>query len=237
VPEAPTATALTSAIQVSESSAVEIGEQLIATYIDVDGDALVSVTINSVCGTAVSAPTSVTFNQVMPPAAENDTVWAVSGSATLTATGSDLTWYDAAIGGNIIGAGTSFTTPVLTSDSTYYVGDAVIYNGDIYQTGKPDNGTSTEGSNFTGNQSLFFTVQSELELVSVKVYARGGKEREFELKDNQGNLLESDSIIIPDGESRINLNWNIPIGADYEYYAPTATVNLSTNLAGVNYPY
>ena len=72
VPEAPTATALTSAIQVSESSAVEIGEQLIATYIDVDGDALVSVTINSVpssgalthsCGTAVAGGDVLTASQ------------------------------------------------------------------------------------------------------------------------------------------------------------------------------
>lgn len=44
-----------------------------------------------------------------------------SGTLILGATASDpITWYDAATAGNIVGSGASFTTPVLTSTTTYY---------------------------------------------------------------------------------------------------------------------
>jgi gliding motility-associated-like protein len=59
---------------------------------------------------------------------QNDTI--CSGlSATLNASlagvvpaGTTITWYDAAVGGTIIGTGNSFTTPVLSTTTTYYVG-------------------------------------------------------------------------------------------------------------------
>jgi gliding motility-associated-like protein len=46
-----------------------------------------------------------------------------NSSATLTATapGGFYQWYDAPSGGNLVGSGASYTTPVLTSSRTYYV--------------------------------------------------------------------------------------------------------------------
>lgn len=46
-----------------------------------------------------------------------------SGTVTLQATTNvgALNWYDAPTGGNLVGTGTSFTTPSLTSTTTYYV--------------------------------------------------------------------------------------------------------------------
>ncbi|HLP65578.1 T9SS type A sorting domain-containing protein [Flavobacterium sp.] len=46
-----------------------------------------------------------------------------SGAVTLQATTNvgTVNWYDAATGGNLVGTGTSFTTPSLTSTTTYYV--------------------------------------------------------------------------------------------------------------------
>ncbi len=51
------------------------------------------------------------------------------GSVNLTATQSEGTilWYDAMTGGNLVGTGTVFTTPVLTSTTTYYA--TVSVNG------------------------------------------------------------------------------------------------------------
>ena len=42
----------------------------------------------------------------------------LSGTAS---SGSNLDWYDAASGGNLLGSGTSFTTPSISSTTTYYV--------------------------------------------------------------------------------------------------------------------
>lgn len=46
-----------------------------------------------------------------------------SGTVTLQATTNvgTLNWYDASVGGNLVGTGTSFTTPSLTSTTSYYV--------------------------------------------------------------------------------------------------------------------
>lgn len=54
----------------------------------------------------------------------------VTLSASLTGTipaGVALTWYDAAIAGNIVGSGTTYTTPVLATTTTYYVGSCPGY--------------------------------------------------------------------------------------------------------------
>ena len=52
-----------------------------------------------------------------------DTV-CLNGSATLAAststTGAQVKWYDAATGGNLVGTGNSYTTPILTNTTTYY---------------------------------------------------------------------------------------------------------------------
>ena len=46
-----------------------------------------------------------------------------SGSVTLTATAltGTISWYDSAVGGNLLTTGTTFTTPVLNATTTYYV--------------------------------------------------------------------------------------------------------------------
>ncbi len=53
----------------------------------------------------------------------NDVSICGSGSATLTASGSsgNYTWYDASSGGNVVGTGSTFNTPLLNSTTTYYV--------------------------------------------------------------------------------------------------------------------
>ena len=50
-----------------------------------------------------------------------------AGTVTLQATASSgtLNWYDAPTGGNLVGTGTSFTTPSISSTTTYYV-EAVL---------------------------------------------------------------------------------------------------------------
>ena len=59
----------------------------------------------------------------------NNTSVCSGGTVTLTASiigtlpsGAVLGWYDAAYGGNLLGTGNSFTTPPITSNTTFYVG-------------------------------------------------------------------------------------------------------------------
>ena len=88
-----------------------------------------------------------------------------SGSMTLTASSSgQLTWYDAAIGGTMLGTGSSFVTPVLFSTTTYYVeaGDVCrtsIVAVDAVITSPPASPTLFDGSR-CGSGSVTLTATS-----------------------------------------------------------------------------
>jgi hypothetical protein len=73
------------------------------------------------CSTPLTAVT-VTVNDPATPSAANQSV-TCGETATLTASGSigNYIWYSDAGGTNQVGTGSSFTTPILTSNTTYYV--------------------------------------------------------------------------------------------------------------------
>lgn len=69
----------------------------------------------------IAASTKITIPTATPgatPAAVCD-----SGSFTLTATANTgtINWYDAATGGNLLGTGTTYTTPTINTTTTYYM--------------------------------------------------------------------------------------------------------------------
>jgi hypothetical protein len=75
---------------------------------------------NAGCGSA-RTPATATINPVSGNPVTTSAGRCDSGSITLTATASDpITWYDSAVAGNVVGTGSSFITPSLTSTTTYY---------------------------------------------------------------------------------------------------------------------
>lgn len=84
--------------------------------------------VEAVSGAATSSRTSVTVS-VNPPATlatvtTNNQVINSGQTTTLTATadaGNTIAWFDAPSAGTQVGAGTSFTTPALTTTKTYYI--------------------------------------------------------------------------------------------------------------------
>ncbi|MGE0637779.1 MAG: M4 family metallopeptidase [Bacteroidia bacterium] len=157
-----------------------------------------------------------------------------TGTVTLQASGtSDLNWYDAQSGGNLVNTGTTFITPSLTSTTTYYVGTDIIMPS-LY-VGPADNTFGT-GGNFTGNQHLKFDCISNFTLVSVKVYASGAGNRTIELRNSGGTVLQSLVANIPDGESRVTLNFAITPGSQYQL-GINGTPNLYRNNASTVYPF
>jgi len=70
----------------------------------------------------IAASTKITIPVATPAA--NPSPVCDSGSFTFSATattGSTISWYDAAVGGNLLGTGNTYTTPTLTTTTTYYV--------------------------------------------------------------------------------------------------------------------
>src|SRR5690606_29676261 len=81
----------------------------------------VTPTLNGCVGTPVTYTITVNPTPAAPTAA--DVTICPNNTATLTASapGGTYEWYDAATGGNLLTTGASYTTPVLTTTTAYYV--------------------------------------------------------------------------------------------------------------------
>ncbi|MFA9391983.1 MAG: PKD-like domain-containing protein [Prolixibacteraceae bacterium] len=80
-------------------------------------------TAQGTCFSSTRTAVSVTITAI--PSITGTTPSAICGSGTLTlgatASAGTVNWYDASTGGTLAGSGTSFTTPGITSTTTYYV--------------------------------------------------------------------------------------------------------------------
>jgi PKD repeat protein len=160
------------------------------------------------------------------------------GDITLTATANSngiLQWFDAP-SGQLLDTGMSFTNN-LTQTTNFWVNEQkyVQLNG-----GKLDQ--SGTGANYTLSTShgQIFSVTEALTLKSVKVYANGQANRTISLTNQSNQIIYSQSFNIPNGESRVELNWDIPVGTDYTLKAgaaPNLYRNGSSTSAQLPYPY
>jgi PKD repeat protein len=154
---------------------------------------------------------------------------------SLSAAGSgELQWYDAETDGNLLYVGEALDTTLEVGTTTFYVQD------NIYPTSEyvPSPSSSQNGGYFTNNNShgLIFTTYETIILKSVEVNASSSGDRAISLFDDQGTELYSVTVNIPNGISRIDLDFEIPPGTDYALMGP-GVPNLYRNSSGANYPY
>lgn len=174
---------------------------------------------------------------VLDPSVAPTTVGAAScapASLSLSATATDTVfWYDAPAGGNLVGKGTTFQTPVLNSTTSYY---AESQTGSGHFTGAPNRNMGTGG--YPGVSGyLLFDSRTNFKLVSVKVYAQNAGNKIIELRDADGIVLQTRSVYIPNGEQRIILDFDIPPGIDFQLGVQGSNSGLYRNSTGAQYPY
>ena len=160
--------------------------------------------------------------------------------ATLTlsdsATGTSY-WYDDAVSGTLINTGASYTTPAITSSTTYYVESHDTLFGLSGHAGPADNSIGG-GLYFTGDQHQNFDVLKASILRSVLVYSDSAKTRIIELRDNSGAVLQTLTVDIPVGTYTIPLNFTLTPGNNYQLGWQLGTrPHLYRNDGGVSYPY
>jgi PKD repeat protein len=129
-----------------------------------------------------------------------------------------------------------------TQGNSYY---HYFYNIEITEQatvfGALSNNTST-GGYFTNSNShgLYFNCEEEVTLKSVKVYANSAGNRTITLRDGADNVVESQTVFIPNGESRVELDMVIPQGDNLKLMGP-GTPNLwrdgAQNAPTLPYPF
>lgn len=122
-------------------------------------------------------------------------------------TSGDLYWYNNLNDDSEFQIGQTYTTPVLTESTTYYIQEVNV--GPEYVGGETDN--SEGGSYVTDNNYLIFNCTQECLLYSVKVYAQGDGNRTIYLRNAQGGIIYSEDFYIEDGMQTVNLNFNLPV--------------------------
>ena len=156
-------------------------------------------------------------------------------TATLNATGSGVNWYSDAAASNLMQTGNSYTTAPLNSSITFYVGSVVAPS--VVSAG-PASDAIGASSNYTatGLHGMNFNSTVAQTLVSVVVYATGAGPRLFMLEDASGNVLDSATINLINGQQTVPLGFSIP-AANNLLLAINGTPNLFRNSAGAVFPY
>ena len=71
---------------------------------------------------------------------------------------------------------------------------------------------------------------------SATIYAQANDNYTFELRDNGGNVLQTTTVPLVQGANRVNLNFDIPVGNDFELGVPGGHSGMLETIR-VNYPY
>ncbi len=184
-----------------------------------------SITKNSFLTINIPTPPSV----VVPAACAPATV-----ALTATASG-QVNWYSAANSSTPLASGASYTTSPLNTSTTFWVENETA--GPLFHTGATAT-TIGAGGFFTGAtyHYLRFNATSPFKLLSVLVNANTAGNRTIELRNAANTVLQSLVINVPAGQSRINLNFNVPIGTGLQLGVAGAN-SLYRNSAGAAYPY
>lgn len=111
-----------------------------------------------------------------------------------------------------------------------------LANTTIANGGEYDNEFDS-GSYFYGDQHLIFNADSSCIIKSAKFYADSINTITFELRDNNGIVLDDTTHTVSQGEQRLILNFEVPVGNDMELGISTNNSGLYRNNSGANFPY
>jgi hypothetical protein len=241
--ETPTVTASSTDLTFCEGGTVTLTSTPAASYLWSNGDTTQStvigtsgnyyVTIQGACQTWNSDTTAVNVLAAAAVPAGSDVIISTPQSVTLNATGTNNAWFDAAVGGNQIGTGNSFTTGIITQDTTFYVEDQTSYGGSSANVGmKYHSGSSYSGSTAT-NAYTIFNVINPCTLNTVKVYTDTPGNRIVELRNSSGTVINSLTVNLTADTSIVTLNFPLTPGNGYQLGTNSAA---NQTLLGYNSP-
>ncbi|MBK9287081.1 MAG: T9SS type A sorting domain-containing protein [Flavobacteriales bacterium] len=153
-------------------------------------------------------------------------------TAELTAIGGDPVWYDAF--GDPVASGPTFTTPPLYATTTYQVAD--VNSSPALFSLVASRITAAQvpimlEANTCGSMRCPRSV-----LKSGELYAGSAAMRTIELVDAVGVMRASRSAMVPVGQSRMELDFDIHPGNNY-ILTVSGTTDLWRSTSGVTYPY
>lgn len=146
----------------------------------------------------------------------------------------EIDWYDSPTSTVSLYTGTMFTSPTITSNTTFYAVNSYTANqilGGIMTAG---------GGGYLNNTSHYLTfhvIQKSI-LNSVNMYAQVGGVRTVELRNANNVVIDSRTVQLnPNVINTVTLNFNLNAGTDYILGVAGGAGALYRSNAGVKYPY
>ena len=172
-----------------------------------------------------------------PPAPTTTPAFSCASPSILTlsaAGGTTLNWFTAPTGGASIHTGTTYTTPSLSTNTTYYVDNETA--GAAGNVGPATTGFGTGAyHNNSSFQYLIFDVLQPCTIQTVLVNSGAAGIRNILLWDNTGALLQTIPINFANGTSTVTVNIHLTAGTGYRLGG--TMMNLYRNNTGAAYPY
>ena len=135
-----------------------------------------------------------------------------NASATLTAnTNYNVKWYSDATAQNELASGNTYTTPLLTNSTSYYVQS---YTADYPELNSGiDKNITTNTVNYLSGAGLVFNNYFNSILKSVKVYSDNNLNRRIQLLDANSTILYDTIVYTPSNSNGqvIELNFELPV--------------------------
>ena len=214
------------------------GEETQSIEVTSEGDYAVSSV--DICGNAGSSDTVhvvVYEGPLGPPTLSEDQVIPAPAVVTLAATGENVRWYDAEVGGTLLDEGNAFS-PMVDVTTTFWAEDVRINSGAEVVGGEM---VTQSGGQYHNNSArwLEFDVYESCRLNSVTLYASGTYERSFELINEFGMVLASTMDLVQDGMHVLQLDWDIEPGVSYGLRCTTDDPQLwrEGTSSTLSYPY
>jgi len=177
---------------------------------------------------------SVVSVSFMPaPIAYNDTSYINPATFSLTAATNLVNWYTDTLGSASVYSGSPFVTPLLNTNTTYYVREV----GGIPVFGGPLDNTIGGGGYYNNDRHLFLDCYLPSTLISTDVYAGTAQAITFELRDNNSQVLEDTIITVQSGLNTLYLDFNVPVMNNLELGMSSGNSDLYRNSTGSAYPY
>jgi len=115
--------------------------------------------------------------------------------------------------------------------------EVIVYSQFNSVFGGIPNNSVGGGGFYSGSQYLELSVLQNSELLSAVIYANDTVVTNFQLRDNNGNILDSVTTTVLPGGHRVYFNFSLVSGNNYELGIDGNSNNLYRNNSGVNYPY
>ncbi len=109
-------------------------------------------------------------------------------------------------------------------------------NVDVFNGGALDN-TIGSGSYFNGNQHLIFNSYEDCLIKSADFYIDNTNTITFELRDNNGNVIDDTTHTLSPGKQNVTLNFDVPNALSLQLGVSSNNSGLYRNNSGPNYPY